>query len=246
MNVKRYIRRTLFCILLPILLFVSCKDPAVNNGTNVEIARTGKVTFKNVSSYKINVRLGRFSGIMLVELLNTGSEKTENVRVSDDHGLGTTFAIEYLFRVNDLLELFDPVYGDIYAIVEDFEMQPNLIIEEGRSYTVQIPNPNPETRIVRGSHLAIINTHNQPVDFRNLGGALRQTNNNIPIQPYTTGVYKIEHIPQSGMRLQGHYIRQGSVTTPFLELDMKNGFVYQYIFDGTMVKEYKPPQSIMF
>ena len=239
MNIKTYIRRITF-LLLPILLLISCTE----DRPITEVAQTGKVTFKNLSSYKINIRLGSFSGIILVEHLNTGSEIPVDVRVSDSHA--TVFSIEYLFKINDFLKLFDPVYGDIFAIIEDLEMQPDLVIEEGRSYIMKVPNPNPETSIVRSSHITIINKHNQPVEFRNLSGALRQTNNNIPIQPYMTGVYKIENIPNAGMLLQGHYIQQVSGTVSFPNIQVKNGFIYRYGFNGTEVQQEYPPFSILF
>ena len=244
MKIKNKSILTVFSIFLfLIILLASCKGPD-DNSHGVEIARTGRVTFVNQSGYMVNIRLGNFSGIMLLEHLNSGSNMSANVRVSDPHGLGTTFAYEYLFRINDILQLFDPVYGDIFAIAQHLELQPNLIIEEGKSYTVQIPHPvNPSAR---NAHIAIINLHNQPVDFRNLGGALRQTNTNIPIQPYMTGVYRIENIPQSGMSLQGHFIRQVSVTTPFPDTELMNGVLYRYSFDGTSVRETHPPFNIWF
>ena len=245
MNAKRKILRGVFPLFMVVaLLLVSCEKNSVENNEEVEIARTGRVHFFNESSYRVNVRLGSFVGVKLTEIPSGGS-RTVDVRISDDHGLGTTFAMEFLFQVNGLLEIFDPAAGDIFIGGEDHAIQPNIIIVEGETHNVQIPQPQNLT--ARGAILAISNEHNLPADFRSLGGALRQTNNNIPIQPGATGVFRIEQIPASGLNLQVHSIWQGANSIPFpAETTFLNGFIYRYYFNGTEVRQLRPPQTIVF
>jgi len=227
-------------VLLLLFLFAACCDD--NNGSKP--APTGRVTFQNDSSYLVKVRRGSFAGPVLFDPpLNAGGSVTVNVQVSETV-FGTTFSMEYLFLINHFLELIDPVYGEIYASGVDFNIQPSLVIEKDKAYTMQIPQPaNLEHK---GAFIAITNMHNQPVEFRNMSGTLGQAgNNSVSIQPNMIGVYKFENIPNEGKKLEGHFIRQVFDNWPFTEIDMENGFVYRYGFDGTMVKELKPPLPIM-
>ena len=92
-------------------------------------AKTGKVTFFNESSYRAVVHQDVFSGPVLLEL-NSGQSKTADVRVSDNYGVGSTFSIEYLYRINDG---FDQESGEVIAGGIDPNVQINFVVEEDSS-----------------------------------------------------------------------------------------------------------------
>ena len=225
-----------------ILLVTSCEN--LNNTENpIEEAKTGKVTFVNESSYKLKVHLNSFSGPVVVEFMNNEFTKTVDVRVSDSHGFGTTFSIEYLYRINDI---FDADSGEVLASGFDFNMQPNIVIEENKKYTLQIPNPT--NLEFRSSFIKLYNTHNIPIELRDFGKILRQAgNNNIPISPGKTGVYILNDIPVDGEYVYKDY-RVVSTTeeTIIPDFTAKNAFIYSFIFNGSSVIQSGLPQSILF
>ena len=234
-----------FCMLF-FLLVISCED--ANNNSNIteypiEEAKTGKVTFVNESTYKLKVHLNSFSGPVVVEFLNNEFTKTVDVRVSDTHGFGTTFSIEYLYRISDV---FDADSGEVLASGFDFNMQPNIVIEENKKYTLQIPNPS--NLEFRSSFIKLYNAHNIPIELRDFGKILRQAgNNNIPISPGKTGIYILNDIPVGGEYVYKDYRVVSTIEETIIpDFTAKNAFIYSFIFNGNSVVQSGLPQSILF
>ena len=121
-----------FPFLLAVLIFSACPD---DDGNNIVI-KTGKVTFFNESSYSVIVHQDYFNGPVLLEL-TAGQTKNVDVRISGNHGAGSTFSIEYLYRINDG---FDTESGEVIASGIDPNVQINFVVEEDKSYTKQIPS----------------------------------------------------------------------------------------------------------
>ncbi|MCL2190612.1 MAG: hypothetical protein FWB79_01320 [Treponema sp.] len=235
----KIISKTCLLVFSLAFLFASC-----NNGLGTDDERdglvTGRVTFFNESSYRVNVRRDSFSGPIEVEL-SSGETRTVDVRVSD-HALGTTFAIEYLFQVTDG---FDADSGDIFASGTDLNVQINRIIEENRSITIQIPQPT--NLEFRTAFVRILNAHNLPIELRYFGSILRQDGTgNIPVAPGRTGVYRLNEIPAGGERLfEGFRIVSTFATTLIPGFTAQNGVIYNFTYNGNSVTK-TGEQTIIF
>jgi hypothetical protein len=219
------IYRQMLLAFLPALLLIAC--PNENNA-----ARTGKVTFFNESSYRVNVRRDAFSGIIIVEALASGGSKTEDVRVSDNHGVGTVFSIEYFYHITDESDAYS---GEIFANGIDLNVQIKEVIEENRHITIQIPQPT--NLEFRTSFIKILNAHNIPVQLRNFGSILSQAGNGLlPIPANKIGIYSLSGIPAGGEFVFSGF-NVGSVidNTPIPAFTAQNGFIYCFIFNGRTV-----------
>jgi len=225
-------------IFFSIHLLASCDQPT--NGNEGGGVRTGRVTFFNESSYRVNVRRDVFDGPLVVELAS-GETSTVDVRISDN-AFGTTFSIEYLYQVTDG---FDADSGDIFAIGIDINVQINRLIEENRSITIQIPQPT--NLEFRTAFIMILNTHNLPIELRYFGSILRQAGNgNIPIAPGRIGIYRLEQIPAGGERsFQGLNVVSSFDSTSVPEFTARNGIIYSFTFNGTSVTKTRE-QTIIF
>jgi hypothetical protein len=194
--------------------------------------KTGRVTFINESSYSVKVHRDSFGGPVVVELgSGTDTIKTVNVRISDSHGFGTTFSVEYLFPISDELHSEG---GEILASMLDFDVQINLVIQEGRSYTVQIPQP--KNLEPRSAFIELYNSHNLPCELRYYGLILRQEGSgNIPIPSGRFGIYKLDGIPVAGEPAQGYRVVSTFSEAPIPEFTIQNGYIYKFNYDGTSV-----------
>ena len=214
-------------------------DNSGDNGDNTTV-KTGKVTFFNESSYSVVVHQDAFSGPVLLEL-SAGQTKNVDVRTSDNHGVGSTFSIEYLYRINDG---FDTESGVVIASGIDPNVQINFVVEEGKSYTKQIPQP--QNLEFRSAFIKILNSSNLQFELRNLGTAFKQTGNgNIPVAPGKTGVYKLEGIPSEGKTYQNYQVVSTFASTAIPDFNAKNGFIYSFTYNGNSVTQ-TGTQTIVF
>ena len=231
-------KKIAFFILLPVLIFIACSEDDNNN--NIIEVKTGRVTFFNESSYKVIVHRDAFSGPVLVEL-SAGQSRTLDVRVSDNSGVGTMFSIEYLYRITDG---FDTESGDVIASGLDPNVQINRIVEENKSITIQIPQPN--ALEFRSAFIKILNSHNMPCEFRYMGNVFYQTGNgNIPVPPGKTGVYKLEGIPSEGKLYQNHQVFSNFIGTTIPDFTAMNGVIYSFTYNGSSVVK-TGQQTIVF
>ena len=235
-----------YIILLSIISMIITACPAEpddgnsdNNDDNV-IVKTGKVTFFNESSYKVVVHQDAFSGPVLLEL-SAGESKRVDVRTSDNHGVGSTFSIEYLYRVNDG---FDTESGEVIASGIDPNVQINFVVEADKSYTKQIPQPaNLE---FRSAFIKILNTSSLPCELNYLGTVFKQTGNgNISVAPGKTGVYKLDGIPAAGKLYQNYEVAANPVKTAIPDFTAQNGAIYSFTYTGTTVTQ-TGTQTILF
>jgi len=242
-----------FCFVFIIgLVFIACsgtddsnKENDSNNENNSAV-KTGKVTFFNESSYKVIVHQDAFSGPVLLEL-SAGSTQKVDVRTSDNYGIGSTFSIEYLYKINDE---FDTESGEVIASGIDPNVQINFIVEENKSYTKQIPQP--QNLEFRNAFVKILNSSSLQFELRYLGTAFKQTGNgNLPVAPGKTGVYKLPlgtegNIPNEGRLYQNYQVTSTLKDTTIPDFTAKNGFIYSFKYDGTSVVKDGEPQTIIF
>jgi hypothetical protein len=233
------------------LIFAACPetenttDGNKPNNENSPAAKTGKVTFFNESSYKVKIHLDAFSGPVLLELPAGGSQKVD-VRTSDNYGIGSTFSIEYLYKINDA---FDTESGEVIASGIDPNMQINFVVEENKSYTKQIPQPaNLE---FRNAFIKIINSSSLQFELKYLGTVFKQTGNgNIPVAPGKTGVYKLPLGTEGGISAEGKLYQNYQVVSTFTntvipDFTVKNGFIYNFTYNGSSVVK-TGEQTIIF
>ena len=226
-----------FSILI-IFLFSAC--PPEEEEENNLIVKTGRVTFFNESSYRVIVHQDAFSGPVLTEL-SAGQSRQIDVRTSDNHGIGTVFSIEYLYRIDDA---FDADSGEVIASGIDPNVQINRNIEENRSYTIQIPQPT--NLEFRTAFLKILNSHNLPCELRYISSSFKQAGNDtIPIAPNRTGVYKFDGIPAEGRLFQNYEVVSTFASTTIPDFTAMNGFIYSYTYNGTSVTR-TGEQTIIF
>ena len=232
-----------FPFFLAVFIFSSC--PAgfggnVNPGNKIDV-QTGKVTFFNESSYSIIVHQDAFSGPVLLEL-TAGQTKTVDVRTSDNHGVGSTFSIEYLYRITDG---FDTESGEVIASGIDPNVQINFVIEKNKSYTKQIPQP--KNLEFQSAFMKILNTHNLPCELRYLSAVFKQTGNgNISIASGKTGVYKLDNIPAEGKLYQSYEVASTFTSAAIPDFTAVNGTIYSFTYNGTSVTQTGVPQTILF
>jgi hypothetical protein len=231
------------------LSFTACPDDKTdgnkpNNGNNT-VVKTGKVTFFNESSYKIVIHQDAFSGPVLLELSAGGLQKVD-VRTSDNHGVGSTFSIEYLYRINDA---FDMESGEVIASGIDPNVQINFVVEENKSYTKQIPQPaNLE---FRNAFVKILNSSSLQFELNYLGTVFKQTgNNNVSVAPGKTGVYKAPLgtegiIPTEGRVYHDYQVVANFLNTTIPDFTVKNGFIYSFTYNGSSVTK-TGEQTIIF
>jgi len=231
-----------FPFFLAVLIFTACPadpDKDDNSGNNV-IVKTGKVTFFNVSSYKVVVHQDAFSGPVLLEL-TAGQTKNVDVRTSDNYGVGSTFSIEYLYQINDA---FDTDSGEVIAGGIDPNVQINFVVEENKSYTKQIPQP--QNLEFRSAFIKILNTSNLQFELRYLGTVFKQTGNgNISVAPGKTGVYKLDGIPAGGRLYQNYQVASTFESTVIPDFTAENGTIYSFTYNGSSVTQ-TGTQTIVF
>ena len=213
------------------LIFSICSNTTSNSNGNEPSYKTGKVTFWNVSSYKVVVHQDAFSGPVLLEL-TAGQTKNVDVRTSDNHGVGSTFSIEYLYHVN---KDFDTESGEVIASGIDPNVQINFVVEENKPYTVEITNPpNMESR---SAFVSILNKSNLQFELRYLGTGFKQAGNGkIPVMPFKTGIYKLEGIPANGKLYQNYELVSTFTHTIISDFTAENGWIYYFEYDGNSVK----------
>jgi len=210
-----------------------------NNGNNVDV-KTGKVTFFNESSYKVVVHQDAFSGPVLLEL-SAGQTKNVDVRTSDNYGVGSTFSIEYLYQITDA---FDTESGEVIASGIDPNVQINFVVEENKSYTKQIPQP--QNLEFRSAFIKILNSGNLQFELKYLGTVFKQTGNgNIPVAPGKTGVYKFEGIPTGGKLFQDYTVASTFESTTIPDFTAENGNIYSFTYNGSSVTQ-TGTQTIIF
>jgi len=228
-------------VLVVSLIVAACPDESDNNGNNVDV-KTGRVTFFNESSYKVLIHQDAFSGPVLLEL-SAGDSKKVDVRTSDNYGVGSTFSIEYISKIQ-IHESVNDVIREVFASAIDPNVQINRVIEEGKSYTVQIPQP--QNLEPRSAFIKVQNLHSLPFELRYLGTVFKQEdNNNISVAPGQIGIYKLEGIPAEGKLFQNYAVASTFESTNIPDFTAMNGIIYSFTYNGTSVTK-TGEQTIIF
>jgi len=223
-----------FPFFLAVFIFSSCPTGSGGNGNsgngNDTVVKTGKVTFVNHTSYGVVVHQDYFNGPVLLEL-SSGQDKSVDVRISDNYGIGTTFSIEYLWQIN---EGFDTESGKVIASGIDPNVQINFVVEEINPKPIQIPQP--KNLEFKSAFIKILNMHNLPCELRYLSTVFKQTGNgNISVQSGKTGVYKLENIPAGGKLYQNYEVVSTFTSIPVPDFTTRNGNIESFRYDGNTV-----------
>jgi hypothetical protein len=230
------------------MVFISCpadQDNGNDNNNSTPAVKTGKVTFFNESDYKVVIHKDAFSGPVLLELSSWESKKVD-VRISDNYGIGSTFSIEYLYRIN---ADYDTESGEVIASGIDPNVQINFVIEENKSYTKQIPPP--QNLEFRNAFIKILNVSSLQFELRYFGTVFKQTGNgNIPVAPGKTGIYKLPlgtegSIPNDGRLYRNYEVVSTFASTTIPDFTAKNGFIYSFTYNGSSVTKTEE-QTIIF
>ena len=168
----------------------------------------------------------------MLELPANSKEKTIPVRISDNDGVGTVFSIEYIW----IIQIIDGLNAEIKRVSVsgiDPNLQFPIVLEVDKPCTIQISDP--KNLEIRSAYMTIFNTHNLPCVLRYYGSLQNQVNdNNVPIAPGKTGIYKNPYaIPVEGELYQGYRVEN----IPIPEFIMKNGVIYHFKYDGTKVEK---------
>jgi hypothetical protein len=222
-----------------VLCLAACPVDTDTPGNTETPAKTGKVTFFNESSYSIIVHQDAFSGAVLLEL-NAGQSKRVDVRVSDNYGVGSTFPIEYRYRVADGTDLAS---GEVWANGIDPNVQINQVVEENKSYTLQIPQPR--ELVFPQAFVKILNTSDMQFILHYLGSEFKQTGNgNLPVPAGKTGVYAFS-ASEEGKTMSGYAVVSTFQETSVPDFAAKNSYIYNFTYNGTSVVK-NSEQKIIF
>jgi hypothetical protein len=240
-------KRLVFLALpaLFVLLLAGCPSDSSdkdkqNETTPIGGEQSGTVTFFNESSYKVVVHEGAFSGRVLLEL-NSGQTKPVAVRPSDREGAGSTFSVEYLYRISDG---FDADSGDVLASGIDPNVQINFNVEANKSYTKQIPQPS--ALEFKMAFIKILNTSSLQFELAYMSTSFKQTGNgNLSVPTGKTGVYKLEGIPTAGKLYHDYRVVSTFQKTTVPDFIARNGYIYSFSYDGSAVTQ-TGEQSIVF
>jgi hypothetical protein len=232
MKKNRYLLMFLITVLLsacPTDSTDSADSSSDNSDDGVKV-KTGKVTFFNESSYTVTVHLDAFSGPVLIESLGAGQSDKVDVRISDNYGIGSTFCVEYSYKVVDGLDLAS---GEVWAKGIDPNIQINFVVEENKSYTKQIPQPTELEFPV--AFIKILNTFSMQFELHKLGTAYKQAGNgNLPVPMGKTGVYEIPSTAV-GLTHSGYSVHTALASVDMADFTAKNSYIYNFTYNGTGV-----------
>jgi hypothetical protein len=218
--------------LMVIALLLGCPADPVDdpgNGSLPEV-KIGRVTFFNESSYTVTVHLDAFSGPVLIQTLGAGQLKSIDVRTSDNYGVGSTFCIEYFYKVVDGTDLAS---GEVWAGGIDPNIQMNFVVEENKSYTKQIPQPT-ELEFSM-AFVKILNASDMQFELHRYGTAYKQTGNeNLPVPPGKTGVYKVSSTATGAVH-DNYSVHTALNSVNMPEFTAKNSYIYSFIYNGSSV-----------
>jgi len=207
-------------VLLFAILVLSCNKYSYEDPYN----NLGEVIFVNESSYNVSIHDTSFDGPLIVDKLAPGDIYSTAVPPSNNYGSGSVFPIIYWY----------------FADGEDFWIggtnpDPNdqikYNINAGQKYLIYIPEPSK----LEGSEafFKVLNTSGMSIELNRLGNYFKQVNGELPVPSGKTGIYKIES-SASGVEFKGYSISQ-SKDYPIPEFTAKNGFIYNFEFNGTSV-----------
>jgi len=226
--------------LLIIIMLAACPAEEEDSNDDGKDVKIGWVTFFNESSYKVMVHQDAFSGPRLLEL-SAGESKKVEVRASENHGVGSTFSIEYLYKITDA---FDTESGEVIASGIDPNVQINFVVEADRSYTKQIPQPSKLE--FQSAFIKILNSGSLQFELRYLGTVFKQTGNDtISVAPGKTGVYKLDGIPAAGKLYQNYEVVSTFAPTTIPDFTAENGHIYSFTYNGSAVTK-TGDQTIIF
>jgi hypothetical protein len=223
--------------LFAVLCLIACPTDSPGNGT---VVKTGKVTFFNESSYSATVHLDAFSGPVLIDSLGPGQSKKVDVRTSDNYGVGSTFCVEYLYRVVDGTDLAS---GEVWAKGIDPNIQINFVVEENKSYTKQIPQPGALEFPM--AFIKILNASNMQFELHYLGTAFKQAGNgNLPVPSGKIGVYQLSSTAE-GRLVTGYTAHSTFETVTIPDFTAQHSYIYTWTYNGSTVQQ-TGSQKIVF
>ena len=212
------------------LLALSCGKQDSDNSAS------SSVTFFNNSSYSVSIYEDSFSGPLLIDKLAPGMSYSTTLSPSYNYGSGSVFSVEYWYLVANH---FECSCGDVWAGSIDINAQIFHNMEVDKEYVIQIPQP--EELKLKAAFLKISNTSDKHFELNHLGTHFRQAGNGeLPVPSGKVGVYKIVE-----EEIKDYTIAQVSERYPFPEVIAKNGYIYNFEFDGNSVK-IKEEQEMIF
>jgi len=195
------------------------------------------VTFFNGSSYYVSIHSSFFSGPVLIDKLASGMSYSTTLNPSDNYGSGSVFSMEYWYLVANYDECS---CGDVWTGGIDKNLQISQNIEAGKDYVIEIPNP--ENLELKEAFFKILNTSGKPFGLK-IGGVLfsQAGNGGFSVPHGKFGIYRIN----GKTEIEGYNITQVFEQYPFPEFTAEPGYIYNFEFDGNLVKT-KEKQNMIF
>jgi len=239
MLIRKYFFLLLIFLFSGFLFSCSNNNTGQGNENHEGEIQTVRVMFFNESNHYVIVHRDSFYGPIITEVNTINRESFAFVRPSDNNGVGSIFAIEYIiYPVNDdIKDENDKIFVSCY----DVNIQIKKIIIVGEPCTIQIPQP--VNLVCKSAFIKIINTHDLPVELRYVGRVIKQADNiTIPIAPYQQGLYKLNGIPDEGENCQYYNIVSTFESSYFSNFVSQNGiyitkneYIFHYTFNGTSI-----------
>jgi len=216
------------------LLVISCgkQEQGINN------PNYSSITFFNNSSYYITIRSTSFVGAVLIDKLESGKSYSTMLSPSDNHGAGSVFSIEYWHLVANNAECS---CGDVWigGIDPDTQIFQNMVA--GGEYIIQIQQPKSVVLNDNVAFFKILNTSGEHIELHYFSDYLYQINGELPIPSGKTGIYKMK----GGMEIEHYAITQVYNEYPVPEFTTKSGYIYNFEFDGNLLKQIGEEQKIL-
>lgn len=216
-----------------LLLLLGCNESPSDSGSSdfeeETTAQYGTILFFNESSYSISVHSDAFSGPVLAEL-SSGEAKSVSVRASNNHGIGSMFAIGFRTKV---IDDFNLACGEIYAYGIDPNMQLSVNVEAGKKYTLQIPQPS--ELVYETAFIQILNESSNPFELTKNSMSYKQAGNGVlPVGVGEIGVYEIP-ASAKGTAFEGYKLKSVFRDYDIPSFDAVYSHVYTFSFDGSSV-----------
>lgn len=228
----------IYSLILLSVFFLSLCSCIQNNGGSSPVyeipepeypehtAETGLIRFFNTSSYTAVIHQEFFSGPVLGRVA-AGANIEFTVPISDNYGIGSTFSIEYLYKVLDGMNCS---CGEVFIGGIDPNIQIVIDVQANKKYMIQIPQP--EHLIFETAFLKILNTSSQNFELWKNGVSYKQTGNGtIPVLPGETGVYEISS-SSNGVLYEGFELRSVFESIDVPVFSAYHSYIYTFLYDG--------------
>jgi len=224
-----------FVVLSLILLFTSCPENDGNDGSN---NKPGTIHFINHTSFKVdiykNLNPEHFDPTTLICTVNHGDSQKVTLNASLDQVIGDVFYLRYKVLLADI---FDTGTTRIFVDAQRDLSNISLVVESGKSYTKQIPQPaTGQLKFVNG-YIKVRNESSTQVQIQRANSILLKLDNNgayLNTGSYI-GYYEIPLHYLDDVITMSQLKAFSSSHLDFPTFNMERGKLYSFVINDSVV-----------